>query len=126
MNKLQLTGQNLGRAGNSRRDRVYAIQLHFSETKQTNLKLITWNKQLLGYLIIDIVLPYYNHNTLIVQASILRLLIIIMTIEIVVNYNDLYDHDMFIAHNTLAMIVNDHDSMFIAQATVANDCKLSS
>jgi hypothetical protein len=48
MDKLQLTGQNLGRVFNSRSGRVHALQLHFSETKQPNLKLKTRPKQLLG------------------------------------------------------------------------------
>jgi hypothetical protein len=57
MDKLQLTGQNLGRVFNSRSGRVHALQLHFSETKQPNLKLKTRPKQLLGSLPLVIALP---------------------------------------------------------------------
>ncbi len=56
MDKLQLTGQNLGRVFDSNSDRVYDIQLHFSEAEQPNLKLKTRPKQLLGYLLLDITL----------------------------------------------------------------------
>jgi hypothetical protein len=41
MDKLQLTGRNLGRVFNSRSCRANALQLHFSETEQPNLKLET-------------------------------------------------------------------------------------
>jgi hypothetical protein len=57
MDKLQLTGQNLGRVFNSRSSRVHAQQLHFSEMKQPNLKLKTRPKQLLGSLPLLIALP---------------------------------------------------------------------
>jgi hypothetical protein len=43
--KLQLTEQNLGRVCNSRSGNVHAVQLHFSETEQPNLKLKTRPKQ---------------------------------------------------------------------------------
>jgi hypothetical protein len=57
MDKLQLTGQNLGRVFNSRSGRVHALQFHFSEMKQPNLKLKTRPKQLLGSLPLVIPLP---------------------------------------------------------------------
>ncbi len=44
MDKLQLTGRNLGRGFNSRSGRADALQLHFSETEQPNLKLKTRSK----------------------------------------------------------------------------------
>jgi hypothetical protein len=50
MDKLQLKGRNLGQVFNSRSGRAHAVQLHFSETKQPNLKLKTRPKQLLGSL----------------------------------------------------------------------------
>jgi hypothetical protein len=50
MDKLQLTGQNLGRVFDSRSGSVHALQLHFSETEQPNLELKTRPKQLLGSL----------------------------------------------------------------------------
>ncbi len=57
MDKLQLTERNLGRAFNSRTGRAHALQLHFSEMEQPNLKLKTQPKQLLGSLPLDIMLP---------------------------------------------------------------------
>ncbi len=57
MDRLQLTGRNQGRVFNPRSCRVRALQLHFSETKQHNLKLKTRPKQLLGSLPLVIVLP---------------------------------------------------------------------
>jgi len=56
MDKLQLTGQNLGRVFNSRYDCVHAMQLHCSETKVPNLKLKTRPK-LPEYPPLDIELP---------------------------------------------------------------------
>jgi hypothetical protein len=57
MDKLQLTGQNLGRVFNSKIGGVHAVQLHFSETEQPNLKLKTRPKQLLVSLPLVIELP---------------------------------------------------------------------
>ncbi len=57
MDKLQLTGRNLGRIFNSKSGHVHALQLPFSETEQPNLKLKTRPKQLLGSLPLVIVLP---------------------------------------------------------------------
>jgi hypothetical protein len=57
MDKIQPTGQNLGRVFNSRRGCVHAKRLHCFETKLPNLKLKTWPKQLLGSLLLDIALP---------------------------------------------------------------------
>jgi hypothetical protein len=57
MDKLQLTRRNQSRVFNSRSGRVHAMQLHFYETKLTNLKLKTRPKQLLGYFLLDIALP---------------------------------------------------------------------
>jgi hypothetical protein len=57
MDKLQLTGQNLGRVFNFRNGRVYAMHFLCYRVKLTNLKLKTQSKQLLGYLPLDIVLP---------------------------------------------------------------------
>jgi hypothetical protein len=50
MDKLQLTGQNLGGVFNSRSGCMCAMHLCFYEAKQPNLKLKTWPKQLLGSL----------------------------------------------------------------------------
>jgi hypothetical protein len=52
--KLQSTGQSLGRVFNSRRGCVLAIQLRYFEIKLTNLKLKTQPKQLLGSLPLNI------------------------------------------------------------------------
>jgi hypothetical protein len=57
MDKLQLTGQNLGRVCNFRSGRVHAMHLHCYGVKLPNLKLKTRPKQLLGYLPLDIALP---------------------------------------------------------------------
>jgi len=62
MDKLQATGQNLGRVFNSRSGRVHAMQLQCPEAKLTNLKLKTWPKQLLCYLPLEIALNAYSHE----------------------------------------------------------------
>ncbi len=54
MDKLQLTGQNLGRVCNFRNGRVHVVDLLSCGVKLPNLKLETWPKQLLGSLPIDI------------------------------------------------------------------------
>jgi hypothetical protein len=58
MDKLQLTGRNLGRVFNSRSGCLCAMQLCCFGTKLPNLMLKTWPKQLLGYLPLDIALPF--------------------------------------------------------------------
>ncbi len=57
IDKLQLTGQNLGRVSNCRSGSVFAMQLSCFETKQPDLELKTRPKQLLGSLPLDIALP---------------------------------------------------------------------
>ncbi len=57
MDKLQLTGQNLGRVFNSRSDCMSAMHLFFYEAKQLYLKLKTQPKQLLGYFPLAFGLP---------------------------------------------------------------------
>jgi hypothetical protein len=57
MDKLQLTGQNLGRVFKFRRGCIHVIQLYYFETKLPKLKLKTRPKQLLGSLLVDIMLP---------------------------------------------------------------------
>jgi hypothetical protein len=57
VDKPHLIGRNLGRVFNSRSGRVHAVQLHFSETEQPNLKLKTRLKQHLGSLPLFIALP---------------------------------------------------------------------
>jgi hypothetical protein len=62
MDKLQLTGQNLGRVSNSRGGGlVYAMHSCGYLSKLLNLKLKTRPKQLLGYLILAFVLPRYTY-----------------------------------------------------------------
>jgi hypothetical protein len=51
MDKLYLTGQDLGRAFNSRSGCVNAMQLNGFETKRPNLKLKIRTKQLLHSLL---------------------------------------------------------------------------
>jgi hypothetical protein len=60
MDKLQLTGQNLGRVFNFKSGCVCAMQLSCFETKLPNLMLKTRPKQLLGSLPLDITLPGGN------------------------------------------------------------------
>ncbi len=57
MDKLQLTGRNLGRVFNSRSGCMYVMNLCYYEAKQPNLKLKTQPKQLLGYCPLAFVLP---------------------------------------------------------------------
>ncbi len=60
MDKLNLTGRNLGRVFKFRRGYLHVIPLYYFETKLPNLKLKTWPKQLLGYLPVDIMLPGFS------------------------------------------------------------------
>ncbi len=57
MDKLQLTGRNLGQVFNSRSGSMRAMQLLYFETKLPNLMLKNRPKQLLGFLLLDIALP---------------------------------------------------------------------
>jgi hypothetical protein len=57
MDKLQLTGQNLGRVFNFRNGRVHVVHFVCYEVKLTNLKLKTRAKQLSGPLLLDIAPP---------------------------------------------------------------------
>jgi hypothetical protein len=57
MDKLQLTGQNLGRVFNFRSGRLHAATFLLLSIKLPNLQLKTWPKQLLGSLPLVIVLP---------------------------------------------------------------------
>jgi hypothetical protein len=57
MDKLQLTGQNLGRVFNSKTGCMHPMRLYCFEAKLHNLKLKTQPQQLLGYLLFDITLP---------------------------------------------------------------------
>jgi hypothetical protein len=57
MDKLQLTGWNLGRVFNYSSDRMFVIHLFGYEAIQPNLKLKTRPKQLLGYLPLAFALP---------------------------------------------------------------------
>ncbi len=57
MDKLQLTGQSLGRVFNSRSDYLSAMHLFFYEPRQLNLKFKIQPKQLLGYFPLAFGLP---------------------------------------------------------------------
>jgi len=57
MDKLQLTGQNLGRVFNFRSSHLHAADLWCYWVKLPILNLKTWPKQLLGSLQLDIALP---------------------------------------------------------------------
>jgi hypothetical protein len=57
MDKLQLTGQNLGQFFNSRSGCMCAMHLCSYEAKQPNLKLKTQPKQRLGSLPLAFTLP---------------------------------------------------------------------
>jgi hypothetical protein len=62
MDKLKLTGLNLGRVFNSRLGRACIGHAIVHITKQPNLKLKTWPKQLLGYLLLAFVLPAIDND----------------------------------------------------------------
>jgi hypothetical protein len=64
MDKLQLTGRNLGRVFNSRSGCMCALHLSGYKTKWPNLKLSTRPKQLLGYLPLAFVSIQPNHRIL--------------------------------------------------------------
>jgi hypothetical protein len=57
MDKLQLTGRNLGRVFNFRFGHLHAKHFWYYEVKLSNLKLKTWPKQLVGSLPLVIALP---------------------------------------------------------------------
>jgi hypothetical protein len=61
MDKLKLTGQNLGRVFNSRLGRACMGHAIVRITKQPNLKLKTWPRQLLGSLLLAFALPGWSH-----------------------------------------------------------------
>ncbi len=63
MDKLQLTGQNLGRVFKFRSGRAHVAHLLCYAVKQLNLKMKTRPKQLLGSFPLDIALPCLQ-NTL--------------------------------------------------------------
>ncbi len=72
MDKLQLTGRNLGRVFNSRLGCAWIRRSIAYITKQSNLKLKTRPKQLLGYLPIAFALPaiaYHFHPSLMLQVA---------------------------------------------------------
>jgi hypothetical protein len=64
MDKLQPTGQNLGRVFNFINGRVHAAHILCYRVKLPNLKLKTWPEQLLGSLLLDIVLHAQSDKTL--------------------------------------------------------------
>jgi hypothetical protein len=57
MDKLQLTGRNLGRVFNFRRGHLHGALVWCYRVKLTSFKLKTRPKQLIGSLPLDIVLP---------------------------------------------------------------------
>jgi hypothetical protein len=57
MDKLQLTGRNLGQVFNIRSGHLYADAFLVSLVKLPNLQMKTRPKQFLGYLPLDIALP---------------------------------------------------------------------
>jgi len=57
MDKLQLTGRNLGQVFKFRSGHLHAMHLWCYQVKQPNLKLKPHPKQLLGSLPLDIALP---------------------------------------------------------------------
>ncbi len=56
MEKRHLTGQILSRVFNFRNGCLYDIYVCYLEAKLSSLKLKIWPKQLLGYLLLEIVL----------------------------------------------------------------------
>ncbi len=60
MDKLQLTGQNLGRVFNFRNVPLHAAHLWCYQAKRPNLMMKTRPEQLLGSLLLDIALPQIN------------------------------------------------------------------
>jgi hypothetical protein len=57
MDKLQPTGQNLGRVFNFRSGHMNVAYLWCYQVKLPNLKLKTWPKQHLGSSLLDFVIP---------------------------------------------------------------------
>ncbi len=62
MDKLQITGQNLGRVFNSKSGCMYPMHLCCCEAKLPSLKLKTWPNHLVGYLPLDIALTNSNKS----------------------------------------------------------------
>jgi hypothetical protein len=75
MDKLQLTGQNLGPVFNSRSGCMCAMHLCCYEAKQPILKLKTRSKQLLGSLPLAFVLPgqSFKFEVMVVLTKLLKL-----------------------------------------------------
>jgi hypothetical protein len=65
MDKLQQAEQNLGRVFNSRSGYIPGMTLHFYEAKLPNLNLKAWLRQLLGYLLLNIVLHAVSRPNLV-------------------------------------------------------------
>ncbi len=65
MEKLKLTGRNLRQVFNSRLGRAFIGHAILHITTQPNLKLKTRPKQLLGYLLLDFILPDLGNSCLI-------------------------------------------------------------
>ncbi len=70
MDKLQLTGQNLGRVFNFRSGHLHAAQFWCYRVKLLNLKLKTGPKQLLGSFPLVIALPDFTHKGLSVKIPV--------------------------------------------------------
>ncbi len=62
MDKLNLTERNLGRVFNSRLGHACISRAMAYITKQPNLKMKTWPKQLLGSLRLAFMLPIFVHQ----------------------------------------------------------------
>ena len=69
MEKIQLTGQNLGRVFISRSGPTCAMHFHPYEAKRTNLKLKTQRKELLGYLSLGIMHTDYKMTVIAHRTS---------------------------------------------------------
>jgi hypothetical protein len=63
MEKLELTGQNLGRVFNFKCGHLHSAHLFCYMVKLRNLKLKTQPKQLLGSLPLDVALPKQSNFT---------------------------------------------------------------
>jgi len=74
MDKLKLTGRNLGRVFNIRRSHLHAATFLVLSVQLPNLQLKTWPKQLLGYLLLDIAHPaptLLNHTVTLLAPTML-------------------------------------------------------
>jgi hypothetical protein len=91
MDKLQLTGRNLGRVFNFRSGHLHSAHLWCYQLKLPNLKLKIQPKQLLGSLLLSITLPDAAKQPILSLSK--PVLILAQLCNIVSNYRSMWHHE---------------------------------